>query len=163
MKGISPLLAAVILVMITVASWSILSGWIQNLSEGQTAVISNQTSNELRCSYADFYIDRFLINCSGTCTSGNTTAIAWVKNSGETSIKFAKLVVQNTTGELFSFALDEAKTVNTGELVNLSSKIPMNCTGFNSSTKVEYVTVASSDCAGLYDSLRGDDVEFSEC
>ncbi len=162
-KGIEPLMAGVILVLITVAAWSVVSGWLQMTSREHASAIENRTEKKLQCAYADLYIDRAQVNCSGNCTAGEHTVQVWVKNSGEISIGIDRINILSASGELFTLLLNRTATLYVGDLLNLTNTSSLDCTGFNASSKIDEVTIISRDCPDTYDSFDGSDVTFVEC
>src|SRR3989338_11366707 len=80
MKGISPLIAAVLLIAFTVAAATLVMGWFGNVSDWVTKTTSNKTSDSVYCSNAAIAIEEVYV------TPGqNGSAVALVKNTGFTS------------------------------------------------------------------------------
>ena len=90
-KGISPLIAAVFLVIMTVVASTLLSGWLSSTASFQSSQIRNNTVTQLQCQYADIYIKNATYNCGLNCTTGtqHTTTVT-VVNSGKKSINILK-------------------------------------------------------------------------
>ncbi len=162
-KGVEPIVAAVILVLITVAAWSVVSGWIKITAREQAENIENRTEQKLRCAYADLYIDSVQVNCSRNCTAGNHTVLVWIKNSGEVKLEINSISIVNKSGELFNFGINETSIFNVGDLLNLTNSSDISCTGFNATSKIEEIIVTSRNCPDTYDSFDGNDVTFIEC
>ncbi|MBS3056101.1 MAG: hypothetical protein J4473_01560 [Candidatus Aenigmarchaeota archaeon] len=162
-KGVDPLIASAVLIIIAVASWIIVSNWVKQISSDQAETIKNQSETSLRCTYADMYIDRFIIDCNSTCTNANHTIITIVKNSGEIPIYASNIYITNKTGSVFSFSANITK-IGAGDMVNLTILSEADCTGFNSSSKIKEILVSSTNCpSDAYDSFDANDVEFQRC
>jgi len=63
MKGVSSLLAAVLLVLITIVASVFLSGWLSTTSSTQAERIRNNTNTQLQCQFADMYIKNVTYSC----------------------------------------------------------------------------------------------------
>ena len=58
MKGVSSMIAAVLLVLITIVASVFLSGWLTSTSSAQAERIKNNTNTQLQCQFADMYIKK---------------------------------------------------------------------------------------------------------
>lgn len=54
--GVSPLIAAVLLIAFTMAVAAILTAWVTTFTQEQTGQISNETGSQIRCSFANIQI-----------------------------------------------------------------------------------------------------------
>ena len=163
MKGISPLIASVFLVIITVVVSTLLSGWLSTTTRAQTQVIQNKTQTQLQCQYADLYIKNATYACNNNCTTGtlHTTTVT-VVNSGKKTLAFSTLYVRNTTGVITSLDLNETKTLNVGDALTVSNVTRATCTGINGT--IEFITVSSINCpTTAYDSIEGSEVAYVTC
>src|SRR3989344_6314342 len=100
MKGVSPLIATVMLVVIVVSMVALISGWLTTMITGTRETVSNRTSATVSCSGSSISIDSVYVTTN--TTSG--TAIVVVKNDGivdELSITAANIF--NSTGGNFSY------------------------------------------------------------
>ena len=92
-KGISPLLAAVLLIAVTVAIATLVMGWISTITRTTQVTVSNRTSIAVDCASSAIVIDDVYIN------TGAFTGTVIVRNSGQAddlTITFANLY--NATG-----------------------------------------------------------------
>ncbi|HLC76956.1 MAG TPA: hypothetical protein VJH04_02010 [archaeon] len=163
MKGISPLIASVMLIVITVAVSTLLSGWLSTTTTSQTRNIQNTTQTHLQCQYADLYIKNATYTCNNNCTTGtqHTTSIT-VVNSGKKTLAIDSIYIRNTTGIVTLLSLNETKTLNVGDALVVSNTTRATCTGINRS--IELITVSSLNCPSTaYDSLEGPEVVYSSC
>ena len=163
MKGISPLIAAVFLVVITVVASTLISGWLSTLTRTQTQTIQNNTQTRLQCQYADLYIKNVTYTCNNNCTTGtlHTTTVT-VVNSGKKNLAFDSIFIRNTTGVITALSLNETKTLNVGDALTVSNITRATCVGINRS--IEFVTVNSINCpTTAYDSIEGAEVVYTTC
>ncbi|MBI4174294.1 MAG: hypothetical protein HY517_01505 [Candidatus Aenigmarchaeota archaeon] len=163
MKGISPLIAAVFLVIMTVVASTLLSGWLSSTATFESGRIRNSTIIQLQCQYADLYIKNATYNCGLNCTTGtqHTTQVT-VVNSGKKSINIDRLHIRNTTGIVTSLLLNETKTVSVGDALTITNTTRATCTGINNS--IEVISVSSIECpANAYDSLDSKDLVYVSC
>ena len=91
MKGLSALVATVLLIAITLTIVSIIMGWVTDLIKGQTTTIGNRTGTAVECTGAGIHIEDVYLDL--------TTNVSRVhaRNSGqiELEIKSASLSNQN--------------------------------------------------------------------
>lgn len=163
MKGISAFISVVLLVVIVVAVATIVSGWFSTLATSQTETIENTTKTRLSCQFADMYIINATYNCTGNCSAGNDhTLKVGIKNSGKRELKFDKLVVKNTTGDIFSYDLSSTNNLSIGNSVTLTNVSTTTCAGINNT--IESVIASSTNCPNTaFDSIDGVDVDYLEC
>lgn len=163
MKGISPLIAAVLLVAITVGISTLLASWLSTTSSDTATKLRNNTNVQLQCQYADMYVKNATYNCDGNCTTGtqHTTTIT-VVNSGKKTIAFDRFFIRNTSGDVTQLLVNETRTLNVGDALTVSNTTRATCSGINNS--IELITISSIECpATAYDSLDGGDVTFTSC
>lgn len=163
MKGVSPLIAAVLLVIITVVASTLLAGWLSTTSTSQAGRIRNNTITQLQCQYSDMYIKNATYSCGGNCTAGtqHTTTVTIV-NSGKRTITIDRLHIRNTTGIVTLLNLNESKTITVGNALTVTNTTRDTCTGINNS--IEFIEVSSIECpATAYDSLDSGDLVYTSC
>ncbi|MBS3051488.1 MAG: hypothetical protein J4400_05055 [Candidatus Aenigmarchaeota archaeon] len=163
MKGISPLIAAVFLVIITVVASIFLSSWLSTTSTLQAGKIRNNTLTQLQCQYADIFIKNATYDCGLNCTTGtqHTTTLT-VVNSGKRNINIDRLHIRNSTGFVTSLLLNETKTITVGNSLSITNTTRATCTGINNS--IEVIEVSSIECASTaYDSLDSGDIIYTSC
>ena len=163
MKGIHQLVVFIILIVMAVTIAIMVHSWLVPFSREQTGTIENQTKEKLACEYASIYIKNVTYNCSSDCSVNATRNLTVeIKNSGTVTVNIDNIYIKNTTGVLFSFALNETKTVLTGNIVKLENISTMACSGINNS--IDKVRVITTNCPGTaYDNFPGSDVNFINC
>ena len=98
-KGVSPLVASVLLIVIVVSLVALISGWITSFFTGTRETITNRTDTSVGCTGASAEIESVYI------LPGNTTGvvIAVVRNNGLLDTNnIVAAQVYNTTGSNFS-------------------------------------------------------------
>src|SRR3990167_2349324 len=94
-KGISPLIAAVLLIAITVAIATLVSGWISTVTRGTQIAAENKTTEAVDCATAAVVIDDVYINDNGA----TSTVRAIVRNAGQANtMEIGNATVFNTSG-----------------------------------------------------------------
>ena len=101
MKGISPLVATVLLIVIVVSIVAILSGWLTTFFVGTTETVSNRTDTGVSCSGALINVESVYLIPGNTTASANV-AVVNVGNVDGLSIASAQFY--NSTGSNFSSA-----------------------------------------------------------
>src|SRR3989338_4333065 len=145
MKGVSAMIAAVLLVMITIVTSMLVAGWLSSTTETQARTIRNNTNTQLQCQFADLYIKNATYNCGGNCTTGtqHTTTVT-VVNSGKKTLSVDRLHVRNTSGFVTSLLFNETRTLNIGDALTIANTTRETCSGINNS--IEIITLGSLNC-----------------
>ncbi len=133
MKGVSPLVATVMLIVIVVSIVALMSGWLTDFFMGTRETVSNRTATSVDCTGAIMTIDAVYLQ-NGTFPMGKANVV--VRNEGLVDdLAITSAVLYNTTGHNFSAAtvlpiinLDRGG-VATIYFENLS--INENCTAFS--------------------------------
>src|SRR3990170_3540411 len=95
MKGISPLLAAVLLIAVTVAIATLVSGWISTVTRTTQVATENKTTEAVDCAAASVVVDDVYVNDNGATSTVN----AIVRNAGQTNdLVIGNATVYNTSG-----------------------------------------------------------------
>ncbi len=133
-KGVSPLLATVILVMITVVISTMVSGFITGVSEERSKRIQNLTQARLACQYASLYVTNVTYDCNNNCFTGSPYRInATLQNSGSASLSISTMSASLDNGESYIISVNstplssgsiELKNFN-NIIVNSSPLMPM--------------------------------------
>jgi len=136
MKGISPIISAVILVGITLSVASVYSGWAPDFAESFVESSLEGTESDLRCDNANFRID------SADYFPGTDTVEVYLTNTGTISFH----------NDINLYALDSSQTSGNRELSNLQAGDSRSIS-FEVSDSPEEVVVTSSDCPELETSV----------
>ncbi len=140
MKGISPLLASVLLIAVTVAIATLVMGWISTITRTTQTTVSNRTVDAVNCASASIVIDDVYV------ATGSRNATVIVRNAGQTdSLQITFAPLYNSTGHnvnpseslpVSSFDRGEIQVFTYG-----STGIP-SCATFSKA-------VVSTNCAGV--------------
>ncbi len=102
-KGISPLLASVLLIAVTVAIATLTAGWVSTTVRTTQTTITNKTTEAVDCSAAAITIQGVYFHASEGGSLSNGTAKAIVRNSGMTDdLTIAAVTFYNVSGGAFS-------------------------------------------------------------
>ncbi len=141
-KGISPLIAAVLLIAFTVAIATLVMGWFSTFTRTTTTTVSNKTSQAISCSNAQISIDDVYIRLNATESDVNIH----IKNTGFANIGITGLQVYNTTGHNFSTGFGTAPGIVPGSIVvfNITRASIPTCATFSK-------VIVTSNCGGITD------------
>ena len=145
MKGVSPLIASVLLIVIVVSLVALISGWLNTFFQGTRETVTNRTDTSVGCTGASINVESVYASIANG-TSGNIRAV--VKNDGlvdELAITSAQYI--NTTGHNFSTTTRLPITnFPRGNIVTLlfENVSIQNCTAFSQ------VVVATQCNSGRY-------------
>ncbi len=149
MKGISPLIAAVLLIAITVAIGTLIGGWFSTFTRTTTDRVSNRTTEAVDCTSANIHIEEVFVLAGGIV---NGTAKAVVKNVGFSEDMVIKdAVLYNRTGSNFTASGTPIVNIDRGAIVTLSFSnvsIPTCPTDFSK-------VVVTTTCGGVDDTFTG--------
>lgn len=163
MKGISPYISFVFLILLTVIIATIISGWMNDMSKEQVSGIANNVSQKLDCNYASIYVDSVTYVCNSTCFTGVPYQInASIKNTGTLPLYISRIATRLTDGTVYQITTDHDK-LSTGQKTIFSWNSTSSGTCRNM-TELEKVTITSETCpVTAYDSFDGSDVTFIGC
>ena len=135
MKGLSPLIAAVLLVAFTVAIATLLSGWFSTLTRATTDSVSNKTALTSGCSGASMAIDQVYADLG--------VARAAVRNSGNVNLNIISAQLFNSTGDNFTTNTTLPAYIGKGDAMTLEFFINMSScpAGFSS-------VIVTTNCGG---------------
>ncbi len=122
MKAVSPLIASVLLVSITLTAIYLVSNWTTIFTTRGAGIIQERGDNELQCSSAGLALD----NVSYNCTSGKLMFEAY--NSGSKDLENLKISMLLTNGSSYTLNVEPNSTLYSGDTQIL----------FNSSANVSY-------------------------
>jgi flagellin-like protein len=112
MKGISPLIAAVLLIAATVSLATLIMGWLGTTTSDTTSAISNKTTEAISCSSADITVDAVYLS--------GTTVRAVVKNNGfSDNLQIINATLILTSGIMNSTSSTLDTDFDRGEIVSL--------------------------------------------
>ncbi len=108
-KAVSPLIASVLLISITLTVVYIIANWVPSFTSGQAQIIAGKSDSEIQCSSAGLAID----NASYNCTSGKLSLEGY--NSGTKDLSNFAIQLLLTNGSSYSLNAAPNVTVYSGE------------------------------------------------
>jgi flagellin-like protein len=140
MKGISPLLAAVLLIAVTVSIGTLVMGWLGTTVRSSQASVSNVTSVAVNCASANIVIDDVYVY------TGARTATVIVRNSGRADdMQLTSAFIVNATGNSVSPAESLPVTdFDKGEIQTFT----YSSTGINACANFSQAIV-TTNCGGV--------------
>jgi flagellin-like protein len=142
-KGISPLIAAVLLIAFTIAIGVIVSTWSTTFTRDQVAGIETKSKTAVKCSESRFYFSNDSIVANGTrftvriSNEGNvnlTNFLVYVTDKNNTLVSFTNITNSNSVAQ-------------PGELLELFNTSTLNKTSIKD---VEVRTGPSDQCPGTH-------------
>ena len=111
MKGISPLIAAVLLIAITVAIATLVTGWVSSLTRSTQVSVENKTTEAVDCASASITIDNVFVDTNGSHPWRNVFIV--VRNSGQIDdMQITNVTLFNSSGGEFSFGTTQPVLIN---------------------------------------------------
>lgn len=136
-KGISPIIASVLLLAVTITVVSVFMGWAPNIADTVTDSAENQTLHRINCDKASININSAFYNSSST----NLTVS--VRNNGRIALEKVSLAAFD--------ANDRVLEQKTG--LNLSSS-ELNDTVIDMSEEPSYVEAYTDKCGSISDKFE---------
>ena len=162
-KGLSDLISASIIILITITVGVLVSSWVVDVSKSRASDITGTTKQRLACQYAGFSIENVTFNCSSNCASDtNHNLTVKLTNTGQKTLEIDRIYVINTSGSLYTFMLNETKTLDIGSTIFITNISRDACSGINSS--ISNVKVSSPNCSeSASDTFVGSEVSYLSC
>ena len=162
MKGVSEMIEALMLIIITMLIVVIVVNWSNQLSKDRSDTIHSRTAEELACARGGFYIRNVMYNCSSTCASGTAHLLNMtVVNTGEIRLYFNKIYLVNSMGMSFDLNLNDTMNLSVGGVKQFINYSTGSCDGINNS--IESVILSSSSCGTVSDRFPGSSVTYLSC
>lgn len=135
-KGISPLIATILLIAFVIAVGGILSGWLISFSKERTEEARIKGETDIKCSYADLCI--MDVNWNDTETKLSLTA----ENTGSEDLTGFKIVVIYTNNTAVTLKVTPGSTtLNPGGV-----EVFYNDTDVDNCTYISQVILKSDTC-----------------
>ena len=153
LKGISPLVAIVLLIAFAVAVAGLISTWLFGFSRRQTELVSEQARIEIICSYGRIYLSNVKY------CSTNSRIYGKIENLGGISLGKIEVDVIFNNGSIQSNPLCIADSnVFKCEQANLTLKIGEAIVfNFTTSSNYEWVRVITN-CSAVFDEVSADEI-----
>lgn len=145
-KGVSPLIATVLLIAIVITIALVILGWLSTLTKTTTSTVTNKTSESVNCASASISIEDVFVIGTGSTASANVI----VKNTGFTNGLNISGTLLNSSGYNFS-ATQQTSLLNKGNVFTLNFPSISVATCPNSFSRV----IVTTDCGGVLESFTG--------
>lgn len=147
-KAVSPLIAAVMLIAITVAVAIALTAWVASFTKGKEEQVA-LSDRELQCSYQRIEADQTLVNYDST----SKIMKAYVTNLGANpiSIETVRVWKRNSATAEVPVPLDETNTIGTSQ----GRLFYLNLTEFGEPERVRFETGCSAVYSTLFRPITG--------
>lgn len=137
-KGISPLIAAVLLIVFTVAVGSLIMNWMTSYTKSTTENAGTGTQNTVDCAKQIVDVSDIKVN------SDNVTIL--VQNLGSKDTNVTSVVAYDDAGDSCTIS-STATVLSAGELHIFG---PKNCSSDNLDT-TSFTARVTTTCGGVYD------------
>jgi len=145
-KGISPLIAAVILIAFVIAVAGIASTFFTGFTKEQKAGVESKAATIVDCSVATIDLDEDTVDINNTDTS-NVNFNLVLSNTGQEDLAGLKVILYNSS--YAATCLPGDTTVSVGETITLSNST--SCAG--PSGTITKIQVTTTTCAGVKSEL----------
>ncbi len=142
-KGISPLIAAVILIAFVIAVAGIASTFFTGFTKEQAAGVESKAKTIIDCSVATLELDDDTVNIN---TTGQSFSLV-VSNTGSEDLSGLKVIIFNST--YAGTCLPSTTSVNKGETISMTNS---SCTQMPSGAATK-VQVTTTSCSGVKSEL----------
>lgn len=117
-KGISPLIAAVLLIVFTVAISTIVVNWLRDYTTETTSSVGDTSQEVLECAKQNLQISNIYLTIN-TTAGGEDIVKATLKNTGSVNFTVSSAYVYDTSGDFCS--LIPIGDVSAGNVENLKN------------------------------------------
>ncbi len=93
LKGLSPLVASVLLVAFTMAVAAIIVTWITGFTQQQTTVVAQRGDQQTKCAYSTLYVSR-----TDVSVIGNTINLTVTYTAGTETLNITGIEVRDANG-----------------------------------------------------------------
>jgi flagellin-like protein len=147
LKGISPLIASVLLIAFTLAVAAIIGSWLTSMTKTTTDTVGSQLSQQVNCSKVTLdIVDALCIN--------NTYVIISLHNIGSLSLTTPSFYMR--TSDQTTCVNSQNDTISGGTI----KKYEINCTNFATNKTLNFVK-ATTLCEGAI-SISSEKKDFSD-
>ena len=150
MKGLDPLVATVVLIIIAVAVAATVANWQSWFLPRYAESIASESRSALQCSRAGIALENMTFDCSGNCLPGvQHTLAAKIRNIGDISLPLYRLVLENAAGEVLEFPLDTILPID--RALDYTNTSTVDCQAFSRSVARVVVTTACTSMPSAFD------------
>ena len=158
MKGMEPLIAAVLLIAIALMIAIMIYQWQTSYIHEYADDLKDSTQKKLVCDRADLSFVNISYDCTNNCEAGTGHILEIkLKNYGDVGIGIEKIYLKNTTGSLFEYP---GGSLDVGEVKKFANTSTTSCHGINKT--LEEILVIT-DCPNLFLSIPADKINWVNC
>lgn len=144
MKGISPLIASVLLIAFTIAVAGILSGWFTSFTKTATETVGGEATERLACSYGGIAILNLKYGTTTYNISGN------IENTGDIDLGDIDIQIIYTNGSDLKHDTNYELSPREIKIFNLSA-------GTTNLNDIDAIRV-KTNCSQVYDTATSSDI-----
>lgn len=134
-KGISPLIATILLIAFVIAVGGILSGWLISFTKERTEEARIRGETDIKCSYASLYIS------DADWNSTDEKLSLTVENTGSEDLSDFDVTVIYSNNSAFTVEVGPSVTLSPGDV-----QIFYNDTGLSNCAQISQVILKSNTC-----------------
>ncbi|MEA3230035.1 MAG: archaellin/type IV pilin N-terminal domain-containing protein [archaeon] len=127
-KGISPLIAAVLLIVFTVAISTLVVNWLRTYTTDMTDTVDTTSENVLDCAKQNLEITNVYL---GVDASNPETIKATLKNTGQIEFTLTSAYAYNTSGDFCSLNTVTVPVGGVANIQNSSCEFLIDSDGFS--------------------------------
>ncbi|MFH0711162.1 MAG: archaellin/type IV pilin N-terminal domain-containing protein [Candidatus Aenigmatarchaeota archaeon] len=155
MKGISPIIATVLLIAFTVAVAGLLSTWLTGFTSSTSKQVSDSSSITLSCSYGGVSFGSLRFNSSTLYIAGD------LENTGTVSLGNFSLQIIYANKSISNYLLCTSGGVGSNCTAKNISLLPRDLITFNVPTSSTYETIrVSTNCSSVFDAATSSEVSI---
>ncbi len=139
-KGLSPLIASVLLVAFTMAVGAIIINWITGFTQQQTTVVGQRGENQIKCGYSVLTVDNSEVN-----VVGNVINVTVTYAGGTETLNITGFSVRDANGVTYT---------NTTILTNLAANETRNWAVGTQNKFVNYILTGTVPAGAAWSELR---------
>ena len=136
-KGVSPLIATVLLIVFTVAISTIVVSWLRDYTSDTTSSVSGTSQEVIECAKQNLKISNAYITVN--TATGISDIKATLRNTGSVNFTISSAYVYNTTGD-FCNMMPSTTLVAVGAVINLANNTCGILTSTSDFSRVEVTT-----------------------
>jgi len=153
MKGISPLVATVLLIAFTVAVAGLLSNWLTGFASQSAQQVSSSSSVTLSCTYGGVSLGNLKYNS----TQNNMTG--YIENTGTVSIGNLSLQIIYTNKTIVTYNLCSIGSIGSNCTAKNISLSPRDVITFSVPSQNNYETLrVATNCSSVYDTATSAEI-----
>ena len=139
-KGISPLVAAVLLIAFTMAVGALITAWVTNITKGSQEKVE-EGQKKIECSYTSIDIRSEFVRIN-TSYNGNVIWEGYIVNNGLNPITVDRIQLYDTTGKgsrIYKFTTPVNLKKDESKYIDVNITLPYNELGITSPDELDKI------------------------